>query len=266
MKRILQSRTFFVGEILVFVFLSGLWFFFTLPGFYNKLSAIGYAFCHQIRTRSFMIGTEQFAFCHRCTGLFLGIFITTVWQLSAKKAGKIFTGGKIAFTIFSLLFFIIDIFNSSILLTLFTEKNLYMPSILVRTISGLCMGTTCSLLIHPIFNCVYWKAGEYSKDPLGNKWVAAGLLVSELLILGLIFTKNIAILTIFDLLSSLAAFFFTACLYTTLVLLFFRLEIQFTSLWQGKNFLLLGILLALIQINSIELLRYHLTGSWYWPV
>lgn len=266
MKRILQSHIFFIGEIIVLFVLSGIWFHVTPPGFYNKLGSIGYAYCHQIQARSFMIGTEQFAFCHRCTGLFLGIFITTVWQLPAKKAGKIFTKVKVAFAIFSLLFFIVDIINSSILLTQVPDKKLYTPSILIRSLSGLCIGTACSLLIHPIFNCVYWKESKFFEDPLDNKWLAAGLSVSELLALKLIFTNNIVILTIFDFLSSMTAIFFTACLYTTLILLFFHLESQFTSLREGKNFLLLGFLLALIQIISIDLLRYHLTGAWYWPV
>ncbi len=268
MLKIIRSKTFFIFEVATLFLFAFFWIVSTLPGFYNKLGAIGYAYCHQIPSRSFVFGNNQFAFCHRCTGLFLGILFAFIWQLPSKRAGKVFTGWKITFSFFSLLFYIVDALNGTVLTSFIAGRTitLYPPSAMLRTVSGLCLGSALGLLIYPIFNNVFWTNCNPNQGTLGSPRMAFRLLASELIALFLVFSENPIFLTIFDILSTLSAILFTACLYLLLILLFFRLEIRFNRLLEGRNFLLLGVLFAAAQITVLAFLRFRLTGMWYWPI
>jgi uncharacterized membrane protein len=266
MKKILLSRSFFIAEILLILALFGIWFSATLPGFYNKINAVGYAFCHQFKERSFLIDDMQFAFCHRCTGQLLGIFFAWMWQLPLGKYRKVFSFPKLVFIIFSVLFFLIDVINGTILFNFFPDKSFYEPSAVIRFISGLFVGTSCSFLIFPIFNNVFWNQGEVTVQPVRTKWLLFGLFSSEFSVLFLLFSKNQVILTIIDVVAVFTAILFLGLLYSILILLLIRFEIQFSSLWEGKNVLLAGIIVAIIQILIISTIRFRLTGVWYWAV
>ena len=266
MKKILLSRSFLITEILLILALFGIWFSVTLPGFYNKINAIGYAFCHQFKERSFLIDGVQSAFCHRCTGQLLGILIAWVWQLPLGKYRKVFSFPKILFIVFSFLFFLIDVINGTILFNFFPDKCFYEPSAVIRVISGLFVGTSCSFLIFPIFNNVFWNQCDVTIQPVRTTWLLFGLFLSEFLVIFLLFSGNHIILTIIDLITAFSIILFLGLLYSILILLLLHMEIQFSSLWEGKNVLLLGIIAAIVQILMISLIRFHLTGVWYWTI
>ncbi len=265
MLKIIRSKAFFVLEIILLALFALLWVVSTLPGFYDKLAAIGYAYCHQIPSRSFLFGSHQFAFCHRCSGLFLGIAWAFIWQLPAGKAGKVFTPGKVIFCILSLFFYVADSLNNTSLTVFGSGHSLYPPSAILRTLSGFLMGTAITILIYPIFNNVFWIACDPDRGTLPSYKAKVGLFGTDLLTMVLLFSGNTFILTIFDVFSALAAILLTAGLYIMLILLFFRLEIRFDRFLEGKNFLLLGLLFAVVQITLIAFLRFRLTGVWYWP-
>jgi uncharacterized membrane protein len=50
-------------------------------GLESALWQFGYVFCHQIPERSFFIDGHQFPICARCTGIFLGFIVTSVYIL-----------------------------------------------------------------------------------------------------------------------------------------------------------------------------------------
>jgi hypothetical protein len=51
----------------------GVWLLGTPPGLEGKADAIGYAICHQIAARSFLVNGEPLPLCARCTGTYLGV-------------------------------------------------------------------------------------------------------------------------------------------------------------------------------------------------
>ncbi len=265
MKKIVLSRAIFITEIIILFFLFGMWFAATLPGFYNKINAVGYAFCHQFPNRSFLIGDIQSAFCHRCTGQWAGILFASIWQVPLGKYQKIFSYPKILFIIFSFLFFLIDVVNGTILYNFYPEKCFYEPSALIRSISGMFVGTSCSFLIIPIFNNVYWNQGISRVQTAKKIWLISGLFFSEFIVLILLFSENKILLSIIDFLIAFSAILFLGLIYTVLMMLILRMEFQFSSLWEGKNLLLLGFSIAIVQILLISFVRFQITQFWYWP-
>jgi hypothetical protein len=78
----------------------------------------------------------------------------------------------------------------------------------IRFISGLFVGTSCSFLIFPIFNNVFWNQGEVTVQPVRTKWLLFGLFSSEFSVLFLLFSKNQVILTIIDVVAVFTAILF----------------------------------------------------------
>jgi hypothetical protein len=59
---------FLMGSALV-----GAWLWGVPGGLLQKLDLVGYAICHRILERSFVIGGRQLPLCARCTGIYLGV-------------------------------------------------------------------------------------------------------------------------------------------------------------------------------------------------
>ena len=76
---------------------------------------IGAAFCHQIAARS---PEHHFPFCHRCSGLFSGIFFGIIWFFRIATDNKVFSKKSVLQFAAAFILFIADILNSSRLLNI----------------------------------------------------------------------------------------------------------------------------------------------------
>ncbi len=112
---------------------------------------IGAAFCHQIAARSPMFGQIQFPFCHRCAGLFAGIFCVLLYASVRREKETPLSVGSIVFLGATLFFYGIDILNSTTLL----DITLYPNQTHTRFLSGFAAGTGIAVFILPLYRTAF---------------------------------------------------------------------------------------------------------------
>jgi hypothetical protein len=63
------------------------WLALTPPGLLGKADAIGYAVCHRIAERSFLLGERAVPLCSRCSGMYLGALAGILFHLRFGRRG-----------------------------------------------------------------------------------------------------------------------------------------------------------------------------------
>ena len=71
--------------ILIVIGLISIWMYYGPDGILGKADAVGYAVCHRIESRSFLIGEIQFSVCARCTGQYLGAVLGILFFLILRQ-------------------------------------------------------------------------------------------------------------------------------------------------------------------------------------
>jgi uncharacterized membrane protein len=237
------------------------WLLNTPPGLFGKLDAIGYAVCHRIETRSFVIGGRQFPLCVRCSGMFLGALVGLIFQMSLarRRAG---TPPWYILAALGILVaaFIVDGLNSY--LHLFPDlPTLYEPHNHLRLLTGTGMGFVIAVALYPAFNQTVWV--NWNPQPAIPGWASFfGLIGMGFLLDLLIFTENPLILYPLALISSVGVLVLLVMIYTMIWILLFRMENRFEKISQLSFPLMGGFVLALLQIILFNLVRYYLTGTW----
>lgn len=69
------QRALRIGAILFIVAVLLVWLLFGEPGVFGRFNTLGFAFCHQLPTRTPLFGGVACPLCYRCSGLFLGIAV-----------------------------------------------------------------------------------------------------------------------------------------------------------------------------------------------
>jgi uncharacterized membrane protein len=246
--------------ILIAVVLLGVWLWFTPPGLFGKADAVGYSVCHQIPERSFQMGERSFPLCARCSGMYLGAFVTFLYQLKRKRAGEL-PPKKILFILgFLLLLFAIDGGNSY----LHFFKNaptLYEPNNTFRLITGLGLGIGMAAILYPIFNQSIW-ADWMPISPITSMVDLFKLALVNTVIFLIINSGNILIMFSLALISSGTIIFMLSMIYTILITMLFKKENSFQHLKEIKWMALAGFCCAIFQIGAMDMMRFWLTGTW----
>jgi uncharacterized membrane protein len=139
----------------VICLLTGAWLALTPAGLMGKLSALGFAFCHQIASHTLQLDGRYLPLCARCTGMYLGTLVGLALLTSSQRAGGFPERNKGILLGGLALLFVVDGVNS-LLATLHLWNGLYEPSNLMRLFTGLGMGMVISNLLYPIWNNVLW--------------------------------------------------------------------------------------------------------------
>jgi uncharacterized membrane protein len=245
--------------LLLSLALFGLWLW-GIPGdLLQKLKLVGYAICHRIPERSFVIGGQQLPLCARCTGIYLGVAsnLTVMMALRRWRSAELPRPALLAVLFAFFLVMGLDGVNSY--MTFFPgAPHLYEPRNWLRLSAGLLHGITLSALIFPIFNQTLWTSIEW-RPALRNfgelglvvviGFVGAGLVVLEIPIL----LYPLAIL------SSGGVVVMLGMINTTLVVTILRHENRFRTWRQALAPLAVGLVLALVEVSGLDLFRAYLT-------
>jgi uncharacterized membrane protein len=233
----------------------------TPDGLLTKLDMVGYAVCHRITDRSFIIAGRQLPLCARCNGTFIGALVGFFGQavvLRRRRAAEFPPFSVLAVLVGFMLLWAADGLNSY--MTLIERPHLYEPQNWLRLTTGALQGLTMSTLVYPVFNFTLWRdyTHERTIHHLGELGV---LLLLEAGMVGLVLTQWPFLLYPLALLSALGVLGLLTCVNSMLVLMIARREnVAFT--WRDSIIpLLAGFTMSLIQVGAIDAVRYALTGT-----
>jgi len=243
--------------------LSTIWLLSTPPGLLGKADAVGYAVCHRIGTRSFHLGERILPMCARCTGQYLGAMLGIVYQLAL---GRRRTGrppwGVIGVLGLFVLAYAVDGLNSYIhLLPFLSHYYLYEPSNTLRIMTGTGLGLAISVGLLPAFHQTVWTRWD-RRPALWDFKSLAGLVALAILVDVAVLTENPLILYPMALISAAGVLVLLTMVYTMVWLMVLKAENRYERLGQMWIPLAAGFVLALLQIGTLDLVRYFFTGTW----
>jgi uncharacterized membrane protein len=246
------------GAVVVLV----MWMMGTPGGIEGKADAVGYAICHRIAARSFLIDGMPMPLCARCTGIYLGVMTSFLVAVAAGRT-KVSRIPPIKVIVVLAIFVAImgfDGVNSYI--HLFPGgTGLYEPHNWLRLVTGMFCGVAMFQLIFPVFNGVVWSSPDRGRG-INNLRELGGLCIVCALVILLVLTERPVFLYVFGILSTLGVAMMLTMIGTVLFLSLFRLD-RYATRWQHLFIpLLAGLTITLIELGAIDIVRYALTGTW----
>jgi len=243
-------------------FVLGLWIANTPPGLLGKASAIGYAVCHQIEERSFTFFGQVSPMCARCTGMYMGVLAAAgfyFWR--GRRGASQFPPWRInAVLILFAVIWGLDGFNSY--LHLFPNApHVFTPSNTNRVLTGSFMGINLMTLLLVGFNQVAWR--EPLDEPVLASFKELGLLMVVVLAMdGLILLELSPVILGVSILSVFSVIYLLTLVYAMAAVLILKRENQFESWWSLRIMIVIGFILAFIQIGVLDWLRFAFTHTW----
>lgn len=237
------------------------WLLNTPPGVLGKADATGYAVCHRIDGRSFHLGERQLPLCARCSGMYLGAVLGLGFQawLRPRRAGSPPWRVLIVMGLLGAAF-AVDGLNSYLHLIPGTPR-LYEPQNWLRLFTGSGLGLALAGLLYPAFNQSVWTRSD--PRPALDSLRSLGVLVVLASLLNLlVLSENPWFLYPLALLSAVGVLLVLTLVYSMVWLMLARAEQSIQRLSQAWLPLLGGFGLALLQIATLDWLRYLLTGTW----
>lgn len=240
--------------------LIGTWLSFTPGGLLGKADAVGYAVCHRIAVRSFLIGDRQFPLCARCSGMYLGALLGFLFQIPMGRKGalpnlKI----KIALGVFFVAFGIDGVNSYAHFFP--SLPNLYEPQNWLRLLTGTGVGLGIAAVLLPTFHQTIWS--DWVDLPALYSWKQFGLLVGLAILLdAAVLSNNPLILYPLGLLSAATILAILSMIYAIIWGYIIKKENQYRTLKQLSFLLLAGFTTALLQVAVMDAARFALTRTW----
>lgn len=251
-----QQRWLIIGTSLV-VFMA-----LVLP--YNLIQIfdlVGYAVCHRIPERSFIIGGNQLPMCARDTGMF-GVALLGVLGIAITRTQRFAQFPKASYLILlalGALTWAVDGLNSYLLLA--TGRVFwYMPQNWLRLVTGAFMGAAVSALVVPLFNASVWQSNLRSNTSHIRSWrdllFVWGIALMWVL---LVLWQQPVLYGLYASVSALGTLMLLTVVNGLIVLLLMGREAQVTAWAQMTKPLSIGFALTLTEIALIVALRTWLT-------
>jgi uncharacterized membrane protein len=230
----------------------------------DKAHLVGYAICHQIPSRTIFLGGQALPLCARCTGTYLGIAIglSTAALRRRGRAGELLSRGMLLLMGIFVLAMAIDGGNSYLVL-LGRPPLLYAPRNWLRTATGTLNGIALSLIVLPVFNFTLWKDPKPIR-PLRYVWELVPMLAAGALVIVLLQAGVSWLLYPVAAISTGGVLVMLTMVNTMILLILARQEGRATSWRQTVLPLLGGLTVTLLELTTIGLLRYFLTGTLAW--
>jgi len=233
----------------------------TPGGLLSKADLVGYAVCHRIAERSFVIAGRPLPLCARCSGTFIGALVGLLGQILVLRRHRSADFPPIPIILILVGFMLAwaaDGLNSY--MTLVGGPHVYEPQNWLRLVTGALQGTTLSILVYPVLNFTLWR--RPSPEPAVRNLRDLGLLLLlQAGMVGLVLTQWDILLYPLALLGALGVLTLLTSVNGMLVLIVIRRE-NVANTWRDSLIpLLAGFTLSLIQIGGIAWVRYALTGT-----
>jgi len=236
-------------------------FFIQLPPttLLGKADVVGYAICHRIPERSFILNGRQLPLCARCTGTFLGAILglTAMLLLGRHRASRLPPVPVLAVLVLFVGLWAFDGLNSY--LTFFPgAPHLYEPQNWLRLTTGTLNGLALITFVVPIANFTLWRkpAPEQVFKNLGELL----LLLPFVALLVLAIQAEIGFLLYpLALLSSLGVVIMLALINSMIAVIVLGREGYAQTWMQALAPLTVGTAMAILQMTAMVVLRAYLT-------
>jgi uncharacterized membrane protein len=249
------------GVVLAIGILCLGWLLNTPAGLMGKADAVGYAVCHRIETRSFLINGRPLPLCARCSGMYLGAMagLSYLAFFRSRQGGLPGKGVKILMGVF-VLGFAVDGLNSFLSL-IPGAPVIYTPQNWSRLLTGSGMGLVIAAFLFPAFNQTVWR--NWNPLPaLDRPRFVAGFVLLAIVVDLLMLTESPWILYPFALISAAGVVVILTLVYSMLWLMLLRKENSYDKIKQLSFALAGGFGTAMLQIAVFDLIRFLLTGTW----
>lgn len=251
---------FLAGFIALVIILVISWLQYAPAGLLGKMDAIGYAVCHRIEARSFLIGERTMPLCARCSGMHLATFLGLGFQALYGKRIKMPPPKILVVLALFAVAFVLDGLNSY--LHFFPGAFwLYEPQNWLRLLTGTGLGLGIAAVLYPIINQIFWK--DWVNSAAIDSWKTFFTLVGLAALLDLaILSENPLVLYPLALLSGIAILVTLSLCYGMLVVMVSKRENSYNRLKDAWLPLTAGFAIALTQTFVFDIARFWLTGTW----
>jgi uncharacterized membrane protein len=256
------SRTATWLAVAAFAIIFTGWYLNAPDGLLGKADAVGYAVCHRITVRSFLVGDVQMALCARCTGIYLGVVLGVAIMIGLGRwRNAVFPPLRV---IVVMVLFItamgIDGINSY-LKFIPALPQLYESQNWLRLLTGTLTGISVSALIYPVFNQTLWR--DWRDAPVvRGLWELVLILLAAVIVIGLVLTNNPLFLFPLSLISAGGVVMLMSMTNAVIFMLATHTENRAENAWGAVVPVLVGLTISLGIILFIDVLRFAVTGSW----
>jgi len=227
----------------------------------GKADLVGYAVCHRIPERSFILGGRQLPLCARCTGTFLGVVVGLAWLaiLRRGRASDLPPPSVLVVLVLSMGLWAFDGANSY--LTLFPgAPHLYEPRNWLRMTTGMLEGLALLFFVFPILNFTLWARPVPEPVIRNLRELAALLPVVAVLVLATQAQLDFLLYPL-ALASSLGAAMILTFINSMLAAVALGREGYARTRQQLLVPLLVGLALTILEIAGLVLLRDYMTAE-----
>lgn len=221
---------------------------------------MGYAVCHRITERSFVINGRQVPLCARCTGMYLGAILAMVvlWVSGRARHGDLpplplllVFGGFVG---------VMGIDGLNSYAHFFPNApHLYEPRNWLRLVTGMGTGLTMGVIVLPALAQTLWAQPDWRPSVASARELFDLLLVAGTAVL-LLLSNQPVILYVLAIVSTVGLLLVLAALNAVFVLIGLRRDGRATSWRETAVPLAICLLLAVAELSAISLLRWNLTG------
>jgi uncharacterized membrane protein len=239
---------------------------FESPGLLDLADRAGYAVCHRIPERSFVIAGRQAPLCARCSGAYLAALAGMI-ALGLRGRGRAAALPTPRFWPVLGLFMLawaVDGTNSFLSL-IPGAPLLYEPHNLLRLVTGALEGLVLAACVAPVLNLSLWANPELR--PSVASWRdLASLVAAAAVVVALVASAWPPLLYPLALLSAAMVVFLVAIVNSMVVLIVLRRDGRARHWREVALPLLLGLALALIELAAIGLARAFVVERWGLPL
>jgi len=229
------------------------WLHLTPEGLYEKGMAIGASVCHQLPTHSFIREGIQFPICARCSGLYLGCFISLLYYfIQGRRSGLPKRGFLILLLVFASAWAGDGV--NSLLSDILSRPFLYTTSNYTRLVSGFGMGLVLFTVLMTLFNLTIWKNTEKTAL-LRNFWQIGAYTVLTICTGYLLINGSLETFQALAYISVLTVVVIITCLYTIFWVIILRKENTFERISTLFIYLAAGFASAMLQIILLSNFR-----------
>ena len=221
----------------------------------------GYTVCHRLTAHSFVFAGRQMPLCARCTGIYLGIALVYSVLLLAGRGRWSELPSLPMLLIFGLFVALMGVDGLNSYSHFFPDApHLYEPRNWLRLTTGMGVGLAMGSVAFPALAQTLW-AQQIRRAPVENGRELLGLVVLAIVVILLVVSNQPAILYVLSLVSAAAVIAILTTLNTIMVLLVLRRDAQAHQWKQVLLPLLVGFVLAVLQVSVVSIIRYTLTGT-----